>query len=203
MDKLTINSEYLNNITPSNINFNDFNLSDLAIFISKHVCERKYTINTENDEIITILIKNRHLPHLLGFQHYAGTLPEKSATDQINSLLNGDSGWSIQELSKGDKGWLNENKLRIIGVMMLYNFYQNENIELYNPPTIRPISNHYERTNIQLITVLKDAKNTVISLELRFIDKGFPHYEPVSITTNKNSKSGRKINIKTFIVEDI
>ena len=112
--------EWLKNRDFVEIDFVESAPSCLANTIEKYVSQFQYTYvtNIKASPELVLLVSNASIPHLLGLSKgYHLNLPTSNASSIFEGLKND---WTLERLNKTDNGWFNENKFKLIGVLLLY-----------------------------------------------------------------------------------
>lgn len=178
--------EWLENFN-GDIDIINIEMSVLANTIEKHVSQFEYTYQTNMVSCpeIVISVPNSSIPHLLVLSrvHHVN-LP----TINANSIFQGlKDDWTLDRLNKADNGWFNENKYKIVGVLLLYQMLHVIDCKFYTTEGIlnKKSGNRFKRDNIYFV-IFKTSNNISFTVELSQERKNY--YFPINASYVKNCK---------------
>lgn len=174
--------EWLENFN-GDIDIINIEMSVLANTIEKHVSQFEYTYQTNMVSCpeIVISVPNSSIPHLLELSRaHHMNLP----TINANSIFEGlKDDWTLDRLNKADNGWFNENKYKIVGVLLLYQMLHVIDCKFYTTEEIlnKKSGNRFKRDNIYFV-IFKTSNNISFTVELSQERKNY--YFPRSLKIN-------------------
>ena len=138
-------------------------MSCLANTIEKYVSQYKYIYQTNMEDYpeIVLSVPNSSIPHLLG-------LSRDQPTNNAGSIFEGlKDDWTLQRLNKADNGWFNENKFKIVGILLLYQMLHVMECKFYTTDSIlnRKVGRRFRRDNIYFV-VFKLSNGISYTVEL-------------------------------------
>lgn len=148
-----------------NISFENLDMECLFQMLEKHVSQYLYEYKTNDGDTIKIQVSNANIPHLIGLSkgHHTG-LPTYHASVIFESLKNT---WGLEDLKKGDVGWFDEAKYKILGVIYLYQILHLIECDVYTTRYVKEIKlkQRLKRDNIYFV-IFKANNGMNYTLEL-------------------------------------
>ena len=145
----------------------NIDMSCLANTLEKYVSQYEYYYQTNLEKYpeIILSVSNFSIPHLLGLsRNHHVNLPTYNAGSIFEGLKDD---WSLERLNKSDNGWFDENKFKIVGVLLLYQMLNLLDCKFYTTQEIfnKQIGKRFRRDDIYFV-VFKLNNGITYTIEL-------------------------------------